>query len=282
MNQGKIFIQACAKMLVIGVKELTPVGPFWKMGDAFYNAWIEGLKATQDQLKDPERVKQLQEVASCTPEQVREIVAEYLNSANGANLATNLRREVLDIAGFIPGQIRQQTRYTLEQARRRGTAAHLALPVTRQAGTRDRDQFYASLLPRMRSQFQAGMALPHGNKSWCLQELLGVGGFGEVWLMQHNFTKELRAVKFCQEQVSQELLLREADTLYKLQKSLPQLPEIVHCYDVQLEADPFWLSFEHVPGGTLESLIRAQGPQSWRQVMRFFTPLLRVLAKLHA
>jgi serine/threonine-protein kinase len=40
-----------------------------------------------------------------------------------------------------------------------------------------------------------GQAVP--NTPWCLEDKLGEGGFGEVWVAQHRQLKERRVFKFC-------------------------------------------------------------------------------------
>jgi hypothetical protein len=54
----------------------------------------------------------------------------------------------------------------------------------------------AKVLPPRAPHFRPGADLP-GRPGWHLDELLGAGGFGEVWLARHSFIPQPRAVKFC-------------------------------------------------------------------------------------
>ncbi len=87
-----------------------------------------------------------------------------------------------------------------------------------------------------------------------LRELLGVGGFGEVWLA-HKGT-ELAALKFCLDPVSARTLHTEANLLKRVQEENQGDTGLVHLQASYLDADPPCLVFDYIPGGDLTRLIR--------------------------
>ncbi len=114
-----------------------------------------------------------------------------------------------------------------------------------------------------------------------MQELIGAGGFGEVWLAQHEFSGKQRAIKFCLDQENTRILKREAEALRALEDKLPKHPNIVALQDLQLKVEPYWLSFDYVPGGTLESLIRVS-PMPFEKALGLLLPVIEAMAEVHA
>ncbi|KOR27274.1 hypothetical protein TI04_13625, partial [Achromatium sp. WMS2] len=147
--------------------------------------------------------------------------------------------------------------------------------------------FYRGLLPNRRLQFHDHAIIEHedlqlqSKSSWELLKLIGLGGFGEVWLGMHSVTGEQRAFKFCQDALGEVLLKKEAKALMHLQQILPQHPNIVRLYGVELAKSPLYLMFEYVPNGTLESLMRGRGAWSWEEARQFCTPIWQALAIVH-
>ncbi|KOR28974.1 hypothetical protein TI04_09745, partial [Achromatium sp. WMS2] len=200
MIKAQIFLKSCVRALVAGAKELPVVGIPIRMAEAFYATWVMELQQAQDSLPEVERVEQLEEVGRCTPTQVRAIVEECVaNVTGGANLPAEQRQAVIEVASLIPGQVRQQTQCTLGHARRYGTASFVALPVGTRAVPEERADFYRGLLPNRRLQFHDHAIIEHedlqlqSKSSWELLKLIGLGGFGEVWLGMHSVTGEQRA-----------------------------------------------------------------------------------------
>jgi eukaryotic-like serine/threonine-protein kinase len=102
--------------------------------------------------------------------------------------------------------------------------------------------------------------MPHAPQ-WRFVELLGSGGFGEVWLVRHSFLDQRRAVKFCLDPASRDRLLRHEGEVVKrvmAESTATKHNEhgIVPLIDAYLDGDAPWLAYEYVDGGDLSGLVR--------------------------
>ena len=94
---------------------------------------------------------------------------------------------------------------------------------------------------------------------WMLEEKLGEGGFGEVWLARHRRLKEPRVFKFCFRQDRVRALEREV-TLFRVWRArVGDHPHLVQLLDVNLEQPPFYLEEEYVSGRDLRTWCAGQG-----------------------
>lgn len=108
----------------------------------------------------------------------------------------------------------------------------------------------------------AGDPVP-GLSSWILDRQLGVGGFGEVWLVRHEWKNERRAAKFfTHPEARHRLVTHEKKVLVRVMKYAGGHPNIVPLVECNLEADTPWLMYEYVPGGTLADSVREWLPRS--------------------
>ncbi len=163
---------------------------------------------------------------------------------NGKTISGDFEQQLVKRAAMIPAMTNQRIQATLQQAQRYGTRAVDVLPIGDQIGENERTAFYQSLIPPRPSQFQKDQSVPHCNPQWKLVEMLGCGGFGEVWKVQHSMSKKNLAIKFCLDQQSAKLLNREAKALMELSEKLPDHPNIIDLKDLQLLEEPYWIMFE--------------------------------------
>lgn len=94
---------------------------------------------------------------------------------------------------------------------------------------------------------------------WRLEQRLGAGGHGEVWLGRHEKTREARVYKFALEGAALTALKREI-TLYRLlHDTLGERPDLVRIMDWNLQEAPFFIESEYVSGGSLLTWADTQG-----------------------
>ncbi|MDY3562443.1 bifunctional serine/threonine-protein kinase/formylglycine-generating enzyme family protein [Gemmata sp. JC673] len=111
--------------------------------------------------------------------------------------------------------------------------------------------------------FASGSAVP-GLNSWVLEQKLGGGGFGEVWLARHAWDAEQppRAVKFCTDPGARhQLVTHEQNVVRRVMKYAGKHPNIVPLLECNLDGDVPWLMYEFVPGGTLAGTLA-----KWRRM----------------
>jgi WD40 repeat protein/tRNA A-37 threonylcarbamoyl transferase component Bud32 len=103
-----------------------------------------------------------------------------------------------------------------------------------------------------------GQAIPN-NLQWILEEKLGEGGFGEVWVAQNPRLKERHVFKFCFRADRVRTLKRELTLFKVLKEHVGEHPNVVRLFDVYLEEPPFYLEEEFVEGKDLKRWLEQQG-----------------------
>jgi hypothetical protein len=131
------------------------------------------------------------------------------------------------------------------------------------------------MLPQKFPRFKPGDH-PLVGVDWRLEELLGVGGFGEVWKARnpHLTSAPPVALKFCLDPQAAKVLRNEASVLDRVMRQ-GKHPGIVQLLRTYLSAETPCLEYEYVEGGDLTGLIhewhRAEGglaPHQSVEVMR--------------
>jgi WD40 repeat protein/class 3 adenylate cyclase len=103
-----------------------------------------------------------------------------------------------------------------------------------------------------------GLEIP-GRPGWLLTELLGVGGFGEVWTGERVRFHQRRAFKFCFDDERLRALKREVTLVRLLGSALGERDDIVRIHELKLDTPPFYLESDLAPHGNLLQWAKKQG-----------------------
>jgi hypothetical protein len=164
-------------------------------------------------------------------------------AAEAAGRPEEVRRALTAYLAQVPAAIRQSQRRSSDPTGRT-VSPGLSL---------QRADSLLPLLPARLPRFQPGDR-PLAGVDWELEELLGVGGFGEVWKARNPHLAEPVALKFCLDAGAVAVLRNEAALLGRVM-SQGKHPGIVCLRNTYLTADTPCLEYEYVPGGDLAGLI---------------------------
>jgi tRNA A-37 threonylcarbamoyl transferase component Bud32 len=243
---------------------LTPDG-LLAVARTAWAAWGEGREESA-------RRAELQALAEAPAEVVREEAAGIV-----ARLATDQPEAVRQRLALYLAQVAALVRRTQPGAT--GPTA---------TGFREADDLLP-LLPAGLSRFRPGDR-PLPGVDWELQELLGAGGFGEVWMARNPHFPGIPpvALKFCLDERARDRLLRhEAAVLDRVMRHgrHPGLVALLHTY---LSAEPPCLEYEYVAGGDLTGLIHEwhrppgrPGPALAEQAARLMLDLAEIVGHAH-
>jgi len=102
-----------------------------------------------------------------------------------------------------------------------------------------------------------GVVVP--NTQWVCEEKLGEGGFGEVWLGQHQTMKERRVFKFCFRADRVRSLKREMTLFRLIKERIGEHPHIVALREVYFDQPPFYVEMDYVAGHDMRKWCEEQG-----------------------
>jgi serine/threonine protein kinase len=119
-------------------------------------------------------------------------------------------------------------------------------------------------------------------KKYLLGELLGFGGFGEVYKAQNLLLNRPQAIKVILEKhlsdpKFRERFIREAQTLARLTH-----PNILHVDDFEIEEDRAYLVMPFISGGTLHSIMVKRGKLGLEETGSYLRQICTALDYAHA
>jgi hypothetical protein len=221
-----------------GLRGLSGAAP---LSDSLLEVAADALEQMRNQQIDQDLRAALQEAAQAPTEDVRREAEAAAAQAHGAG---PVREQVAAYLVQLPGAVRRISKRPADPG---GLTVPPDISIRR---PEDLLRFLPARLPR----FKTGDR-PPGIGDWELVELLGVGGFGEVWLARNPLMEETAALKFCLDPEAAKTLRNEAALLARIRRE-GQHPGIVRLLDTSLSADPPFLRYEYVAGGDLTGLAR--------------------------
>ena len=255
-----------------GLKALAGLVP---MGGVIYEVAENACQRLREAQQEDQILALVEAAATASPAEVK-AVAEAVAAEVAADQPDAVRDRLAAYLAGVPAVIRQSLR-------RPACPAGRSLPL---AFSLKRAEDLLQFLPRRPARFAPGDR-PAGLGDWELVELLGVGGFGEVWKARHVYFDGIApvALKFCLDPTARDRLLRhEAMVLNQVMRQ-GRHPGIVPLLDASLSAEPPCLRYEYIEGGDLAGLVRdwqEQPPRPrWRAATEVVARLARIVAFAH-
>ena len=268
MRTPLVLLKAIAKAVLhvmgpAGVLGGIVIDAMAEIANNVWDAWGKGKSAEEHRAE-------LEAVAQATGEEIRAMIERIVQEVAGGEpeavrqaLATYLRQ--------VPASIRRTLRRPADPS---GTTVPPGLVLRK-------GEDLLPFLPARVPLFQPGDR-PLREVDWVLDELLGVGGVGEVWKAHNPYVEGFApvALKFCIDpQARQWLLTHEAQICDQVMRQGCH-PGIVALQATYLDADPPCLQYEYIEGGDLAGLIQEWHRQTPKPTSEQATKVMRRLSEI--
>ncbi len=223
------------------VKHIGNAVGFGLVGDIAIDVWDSWSQEGKDQ---QEKLAEVQQLAQQSAGETRELASTTALEV-AADQPEAVRESLRTYLTQVPAMVRQSMRRPADPP---GKTVPPGLAMTK-------PEDLLTFLPTKPSRFKIGDR-PLPGVDWELVELLGVGGFGEVWKARNQYFDGVApvALKFCLDPEASRTLRHEAAVLNQVMRQGKHagIVQLQHSY---LSANPPCLEYEYVQGGDLTGLI---------------------------